>query len=187
MTVRLRRYTLLPPADRDALLDVLRDGYDTPVAGSATFDECLTYLSTKPGLWGIYVGDALAGLFALGPMQGFDHYRTTTILAPAYRGSGVNTPLKRAVAEAMRDTRIPLAASVRLWNTRSIRAMAKAFPSVVPSEVVLPLAAGENAGAAELSLFYDLSAVPMSFVEHTYVHVYETIVLWARARFALAV
>ena len=84
----------------------------------------------------------------------------------------------------MRDTRIPLAASVRLWNTRSIRAMAKAFPSVIPSEVVLPLA-GENAGAAEPSLFYDLSAVPMSFVEHTYVHVYETIVLWARARFAL--
>lgn len=186
MTVKLRRFSLIPEAEKEALFERLESGYDKPVAGCDTFGEYLEHLREKPGLWGIQVGDEYAGLFALAPVLGYEHYQTTTILTPQYRGAGVNTPLKRAVAQAARDAGLPLAALIRPYNERSIRAMHRAFPAIVPVEMERIVARGPRAGASDPCLFYDLSLVPPAFVEHTHTAVYETITLWVRARVALA-
>jgi GNAT superfamily N-acetyltransferase len=184
MTVKLRRFSLISKADKEALFARLKDGYDAPVAGCDTFGEYLDHITEKPGLWGIQVGDEYAGLFALAPVNGHAHYQTTTVLTPAYRGSGINAPLKRAVAEAARDLGLPLAALIRPYNERSIRAMRRAFPDVAPVEMERVVARGPRAGEMDPCLFYDLSSIPRGFVECSFISVYETIALWIRVRTA---
>lgn len=186
MTVKLRRFSLIPEADREALYARLESGYDRPVAGCDTFGDYLEHLREKPGLWGIQVGGEYAGLFALAPVSDRDHYQTTTILTPEYRGAGINTPLKRAVAQAALDAGLPLAALIRPYNERSMRAMRRAFPDVIPTEIERVVARGPRTGSLDPCLFYDLSGVPRSFVEHSYIAVYETISLWVAAAYTRA-
>ncbi len=179
MTVELRKYDLLPAATREQVSRLLAASYDTVVAGCHTPDDFLGYMKSEPGFWAIMVGGAPAGVFALGRMPGQTHFDTTTVLFSEHRGTGLNAPFKRAVAEAARDTGLPLASFVKTWNERSIRATARAFPGVTPVPVELVSDHG-----TEAAWLYDLGQAPRAFVEPSYVPVYETIALWVKARCA---
>ena len=126
---------------------------DYPVAqvhtGHALVDS---YLDRAPERsWAIFQDGQAVGVFAIVPyLDVSGAHQTSTYLTQAARGTGLNTPLKRAAVLASRTTSFPLYSSIHHANARSLAATRKLFVSHEP-RMVFERAAGRLAWRFELS------------------------------------
>ncbi|TFD87144.1 hypothetical protein E3T61_14985 [Cryobacterium lactosi] len=137
VTVDLRLLSSLDVATLDTVGGTLGE-LDYPVAGAPTGRALVdSYLRRAPdSAWALFRGGAPAGVFAVVPyLELAGTMQTSTYLAHAARGTGLNTAVKRAAITAARTGSLPLYSSVHHANTRSLAATRRLFVSIEPVQV----------------------------------------------------
>jgi len=123
----------LDETELHVLIQELENSYDTPVGDKQTISEVFDYYNSKLAAWVVMVDSVPSGLFALSAYKTDTSFlQTTTLLVSRVRGAGVNYALKTTVAQTFLGLPLNLCSCVRAWNSRSLKAMGKAFPNVVP-------------------------------------------------------
>lgn len=115
------------------LMSNLKESMDTPLNGTTCPSATLDYFWNKPLSVVIKIEGKQAAL--IGFSQNLDkapeYWLTTTLLFTKYRGTGLNTQLKRLTIEIAKQNSIPLGSIIRDWNVRSLKAMENAFPGAI--------------------------------------------------------
>ena len=133
----IRLLVSLDPSERDGLAAAL-GSLDYPVAGVASGHLLIeSYLRRAPDqAWALFRGDEPVGAFAVVPyLELPGTQQTSTYLAPAARGTGLNTAVKRAAIVAARAHAVPLYSSIHHANARSLAATRRLFVSIDPVQV----------------------------------------------------
>lgn len=176
MNIDLKLYNTLSADGQLAIREVIISNYDTKMSCLEDPEEWLASMALSLGLWVVTVNGQVAGLFAIRTRRSTpDSLQCTTFLLKEFRGAGVNLIIKRSVAMACLALGIPLVALVQLGNEGSKKAMAKAFPSVVPE--MQPFSTPEG---VKIHLWlYDLRKLRYSHPVASGVDIYNAIHHWA--------
>lgn len=146
-----RRYAVINRA--------VRASYDVSLGGFRRSSGWMRSLADVRGAWVVMLDQTTpVGVIALRDVESRQGWlQTTTLIFSEYRGAGINAVLKRAIAIACHEARLPLGIFVRPENIRSQRAMANAFPWASP---VLEEVLAADGTLERHRYFYDLSCPP---------------------------